>query len=219
MRILLVEDNRELSDWLGRLLRKSRYVVDCVHDGVDADAALSTQSFDLVILDIGLPQMPGIEVLKRFRAQRGLTPVIILTANDAITSRIAGLDKGVDVAQAHRGIFPDHARPRVISEIRYQRAFLCRHLAVGRSLALGVLLGHRFGFGLGFGFFLLHFGDAFGQRPDLGLQICNLVRPCGTRHHHRNDGDANHDGYPTSCGGTEDAGNFAGPCVKFRACA
>ncbi|MGO4736753.1 response regulator [Bosea sp. 2KB_26] len=96
MRILLVEDNQELSDWLARLLRKSRYVVDCVRDGSDADAALSTQVYDLVILDMALPGMGGIEILKRFRARKGVTPVIILTANDAISSRIAGLDSGAD---------------------------------------------------------------------------------------------------------------------------
>jgi DNA-binding response OmpR family regulator len=56
MRLLLVEDNRELSDWIARLLRKSSYVVDCVADGDDADAALATQIYDLVILDLGLPQ-------------------------------------------------------------------------------------------------------------------------------------------------------------------
>ena len=96
MRILLVEDNRELADWLARLLRKSRYVVDCVHDGADADAALATQAYDLVILDIGLPNMTGLELLRRFRQRRGLTPVIILTANDAVSSRVAGLDAGAD---------------------------------------------------------------------------------------------------------------------------
>lgn len=96
MRVLLIEDNRELADWLGRLLRKSRYIVDAVHDGADADAVLTTQSYDLVILDMALPEMSGLHVLKRFRARKGLTPVIILTANDAITSRIAGLDAGAD---------------------------------------------------------------------------------------------------------------------------
>lgn len=96
MRILLIEDNRELADWLARLLRKSRYVVDCVHDGADADAALASQSYDLVILDIGLPNMTGLELLRRFRQRRGLTPVIILTANDAVSSRVAGLDAGAD---------------------------------------------------------------------------------------------------------------------------
>jgi two-component system response regulator TctD len=96
MRLLLVEDNRELSDWIARLLRKSAYVVDCVADGDDADAALATQAYDLVILDLGLPHMSGLDVLRRLRSRRNATPVIILTANDAISSRIAGLDSGAD---------------------------------------------------------------------------------------------------------------------------
>jgi two-component system response regulator TctD len=130
MRILLVEDNRELSDWLGRLLRKSRYVVDCVHNGVDADAALSTQSFDLVILDIGLPQMPGIEVLKRFRTQKGLTPVIILTANDAVTSRIAGLDNGADDYLV-KPFDPDELEARIRAQLRRQLNSKAQRIACG----------------------------------------------------------------------------------------
>lgn len=96
MRILFVEDNRELSDWLARLLRKSRFVVDCVENGVDADSALATQSYDLIILDLGLPEMDGLEVLKRFRARKAVTPVLVLSANDALSSRVAALDNGAD---------------------------------------------------------------------------------------------------------------------------
>jgi two-component system, OmpR family, response regulator TctD len=121
MRILLVEDNRELSDWLGRLLRKSRYVVDCVYDGMDADAALSTQLYDLIILDIGLPQLPGIDVLKRFRARKSLTPVIILTANDAIPSRIAGLDSGAD-DYIVKPFDPQELEARIRAQLRRQQS-------------------------------------------------------------------------------------------------
>ncbi len=96
MRILLAEDNRELSSWLARLLQKDHYVIDCVHDGEEADAALATQDYELVILDLGLPGIGGIEVLKRFRARNVTTPVMILTANDAISSRVMGLDAGAD---------------------------------------------------------------------------------------------------------------------------
>lgn len=96
MRILFVEDNSKLSDWLARLLRKNKYIVDCVDNGVDADATLSTQSYDLVILDLGLPEMDGFEVLKRFRARKALTPVIVLSANDALSDRVSALDHGAD---------------------------------------------------------------------------------------------------------------------------
>lgn len=117
MRILLVEDNRELADWLSRLLQKSRYVVDCVHDGLDADAALATHSYDLVILDIGLPNMTGLELLRRFRQRRGVTPVIILTANDAVSSRVAGLDAGADDYLV-KPFEPDELEARIRAQLR-----------------------------------------------------------------------------------------------------
>ncbi len=96
MRILLAEDNRELSSWLARLLRKDNYVIDCVYDGEEADEALATQDYALVILDLGLPRIDGIEILKRYRARNTTTPVLILTANDAVSSRVQGLDSGAD---------------------------------------------------------------------------------------------------------------------------
>lgn len=96
MRLLLAEDNRELAAWLAKLLRQSNYVVDCVYDGEAADAALRAQAYGLVILDLALPQLAGLEVLKRLRQRDATTPVLILTANDAVSSRIAGLDGGAD---------------------------------------------------------------------------------------------------------------------------
>lgn len=96
MRILLAEDNLDLSQWIARLLRRDNYVIDCVHRGDDADAALAGQDYALVILDLGLPHLDGIEVLKRLRARGSSTPVIILTANDAVSSRVKGLDSGAD---------------------------------------------------------------------------------------------------------------------------
>ena len=96
MRILLVEDNEELADWLGRLLRKDNYVVDHVADGETADAVLKTEDYALVLLDLALPGIGGLEVLKRLRARKQAVPVIVLTANDALSSRIGGLDSGAD---------------------------------------------------------------------------------------------------------------------------
>lgn len=97
MRILLAEDDRDLSQWITRLLRREHYVIDCVHRGDDADAALTAcQDYALVILDLALPHLDGIEVLKRLRGRGNTTPVIILTANDAVSSRIRGLDSGAD---------------------------------------------------------------------------------------------------------------------------
>lgn len=96
MRILLAEDDTELADWLARLLRHDRYVIDCVHRGDEAEAALLAHDYDLVVLDLGLPHLSGIEVLRRLRGRGSTTPVIILTSNDAVTSRVQGLDSGAD---------------------------------------------------------------------------------------------------------------------------
>ena len=131
MRILLIEDNRELADWLGRLLRKSRYVVDCVHDGVEADAALSTQTYDLVLLDLALPEMSGIDVLRRFRGRKGTTPVIILTANDAISSRIAGLDGGADDYLV-KPFDPLELEARIRAQLRRNQAGMALQVGFGR---------------------------------------------------------------------------------------
>jgi two-component system response regulator TctD len=74
MRILLVEDSRQLSDWLAKTLRRENYVIDCVYDGEDADHALQTQEYALVILDLSLPKVGGIDVLRRLRARGNAVP-------------------------------------------------------------------------------------------------------------------------------------------------
>src|SRR5579859_7583440 len=93
MRILLVEDNQELATWLARLLRNSHFTVDCVYDGEDADYALSSNDYDLAIVDLALPGMDGLQVLRRRGSK---LPVIILTANGSLDGRVAGLDEGAD---------------------------------------------------------------------------------------------------------------------------
>lgn len=96
MRLLLAEDNADLADWIARLLRQSRYDVDLVHRGDEADEALRQHSYALAILDLAMPGLDGFEVLKRLRARGADTPVIILTANDAVSARVRGLDIGAD---------------------------------------------------------------------------------------------------------------------------
>ncbi|WIM04445.1 MAG: response regulator transcription factor [Candidatus Nitricoxidivorans perseverans] len=96
MRILLAEDDAVIADGLIRALRKSGYAVDHVATGADADTALLSQQFDLLILDLGLPRLSGIEVLHRLRARKNATPVLILTAQDGIDDRVRGLDAGAD---------------------------------------------------------------------------------------------------------------------------
>ncbi|KXU94614.1 two-component system response regulator [Caballeronia megalochromosomata] len=96
MRILIAEDDSILADGLVRSLRQSGYAVDHVKHGVEADTALSLQTFDLLILDLGLPLMPGLEVLRRLRARNSQMPVLILTAADSVDERVKGLDLGAD---------------------------------------------------------------------------------------------------------------------------
>ena len=96
MRILLVEDDRVLADALSRALVQSAHAVDVVTTGEEADRALALGSYDLAILDIGLPGLSGLDVLKRLRARKATTPVLMLTAFDTLADRVRGLDLGAD---------------------------------------------------------------------------------------------------------------------------
>src|SRR5512139_2833266 len=96
MRLLLVEDERMIGESLRNALRGCGYAVDWVRDGRAAHGTLSTERFDLVLLDLGLPQRDGIEVLEAMRARGDRTPVIVITARDALASRVRGLDAGAD---------------------------------------------------------------------------------------------------------------------------
>lgn len=96
MRLLLVEDDPLLGDALCVGLRQEGHAVDWVKDGAAADAALASESFDLVVLDLGLPRRSGLEVLRALRARGQGLPVLILTARDATAEKVAGLDAGAD---------------------------------------------------------------------------------------------------------------------------
>ncbi len=96
MRILIIEDDAVLADGLTRSLRQAGYAADCAGNGELADQALSNESYDVVILDLGLPGMDGLEVLRRLRARKSSVPVLILTARDALDDRVKGLDLGAD---------------------------------------------------------------------------------------------------------------------------
>ena len=96
MRILLVEDDKVLADALSRTLVQSAHAVDIVGSGDEADHALALGIYDLVILDIGLPGMNGLEVLRKLRARKSMLPVLILTALDTLEDRVRGLDLGAD---------------------------------------------------------------------------------------------------------------------------
>lgn len=96
MRILLVEDDELLGDGVRVGLIQYGYTVDWVKDGQSALQAILSESFDLVILDIGLPKKSGLEVLKTVRSKNLFTPVIILTARETVEDRVRGLDAGAD---------------------------------------------------------------------------------------------------------------------------
>lgn len=96
MRLLLVEDDTALGEGLRTGLREEGYTLDWLQDGASALHALTQETFDLVILDLGLPRMDGINVLKRLRGTGSSLPVLILTARDGMEDRIAGLDAGAD---------------------------------------------------------------------------------------------------------------------------
>ncbi len=100
MRILLAEDDAVLADGLSRSLRRSGFAVDHAQNGAEADAAAAAQRYDLMILDLGLPKLSGLEVLRRLRAKasgaNARMPVLILTAADGVDDRVKGLDLGAD---------------------------------------------------------------------------------------------------------------------------
>jgi two-component system, OmpR family, response regulator len=96
MHILIAEDDASLADGLQRTLRHAGHAVDLARNGGEADAALGAHEFDLLILDIALPKLSGLEVLRRLRARNAQLPVLLLTALDSVDDRVRGLDAGAD---------------------------------------------------------------------------------------------------------------------------
>ena len=127
MRILIAEDDAVLADALSRSLRASGYAVDVVENGDKADAALAAQPFDLLILDLGLPRLSGLEVLKRLRTRHSAVPVLILTAADSVEQKVKGLDLGADDYMA---------KPFALSELQARARALTRRAAGGAQTML-----------------------------------------------------------------------------------
>lgn len=96
MRLLLVEDDELLGDGVKTGLSQDGYTVDWLKDGESAEAALKTETFDLIVLDLGLPKLSGLHLLQHIRHQGIATPVLILTARETIEDRVKGLDSGAD---------------------------------------------------------------------------------------------------------------------------
>ena len=117
MRVLLVEDNRSLANWTAKSLRHGGLVVDCIDDGVAADQVLKTETYDVVLLDLSLPRMDGLAVLRNLRARGSKVPVLILTVKSHIEDRVHGLDAGAD----------DYlAKPYALSELEARIRALAR---------------------------------------------------------------------------------------------
>jgi DNA-binding response OmpR family regulator len=96
MRLLLVEDDVMIGESVLDLLRAEAYAVDWVKNGEIADTALESHNYDLILLDLGLPRLDGLTVLRHLRARKDRTPVLITTARDAVAQRVEGLDMGAD---------------------------------------------------------------------------------------------------------------------------
>ncbi|MCT7666407.1 response regulator [Shinella kummerowiae] len=127
MRILLVEDNDALADGLSAILKGTGHAVDVVRDGTSADAAIASENFDLVILDLTLPEMDGLDVLRAMRARKDKASVLILTARGAPEERVRGLDLGADDYMI---------KPFDISEFEARVRMLLRRQAGLRSSAI-----------------------------------------------------------------------------------
>src|SRR5450755_2123705 len=131
MRILVVEDDALLADGLTRILKRSGHVVDQVRTGVQSDSALRITPYELVVLDVGLPDMDGFEVLRRLRSRRSKTNVLVLTARGRVDERVHGLDLGAD----------DYlTKPFSIVEFEARvRALLRRKISPSASVVMGGL--------------------------------------------------------------------------------
>ena len=127
MRILIAEDDAVIADGVTQSLRRAGYAVDCARNGSEADEALAAGNYDLLILDLGLPKLSGFEVLKRLRGRHSKVPVLILTALDAVSDRVRGLDLGAD----------DYlAKPFALSELEARVRALARRGSAGASSLL-----------------------------------------------------------------------------------
>ncbi len=96
MRILLAEDDRRIADFVSRGLRENAYALDVVHNGEDALYQISIGDYDLIILDVMMPVKDGFDVCRKIRQSGNKTPILMLTARDAVEDRISGLDFGAD---------------------------------------------------------------------------------------------------------------------------
>ncbi len=129
MRILVVEDNKHLSDSLRMTLEDDGHVIDIAYDGVDGEEMALMSSYDIIILDIMLPEKDGLDVCRDLRNKHINTPVLMLTARDALEDRVRGLDSGAD----------DYlVKPFEVDELRARIRALLRRESASKSPLLQV---------------------------------------------------------------------------------
>lgn len=96
MRVILIEDNQSLAQGIANALKDRGHAVDHLDDGIDGDSFLSTETADVAIIDINLPRLSGLEIIRRLRARGDATPVLVLTARGKTSERVEGLEAGAD---------------------------------------------------------------------------------------------------------------------------
>lgn len=96
MQMLIIEDNRSLAEGIAQLMQKQQFLVTLVDNGIDGLAYAQTDQYDIILLDIMLPRMHGLEIVRRLRHAHNSTPILLLTAKDEVTDKVAGLDCGAD---------------------------------------------------------------------------------------------------------------------------
>lgn len=96
MKILLIEDNETLANGIAKKLKEAGYIVDVFYDGEDGLYSLETAVYDLLILDLGLPCIDGIDIIKKLRSSQKSLPILVISARDKLDQRILGLDTGAD---------------------------------------------------------------------------------------------------------------------------
>ena len=136
MKIVVIEDNISMAKGIAYVLRDAGHAVDMIHNGAQADAFLRTDTADLIVLDINLPGLSGIELLKRLRNRNDQRPVILLTARSDTSERVNGLDAGADDYLVKPFEMAElEARIRALSRRRSQK--VVSHESIG-SLTLDV---------------------------------------------------------------------------------
>lgn len=141
MRILLAEDDKRLSKMLAFLLKKEKYIVDCVYDGQEAMEYAELSDYDIVILDWMMPKKDGISVCRALRQAKKQTAILMLTARDALEDRIEGLDSGADDYLAKPFEFPEllariRALARRINKTFYNDVIECGELKLNCQSAM-----------------------------------------------------------------------------------